>query len=850
MKEKITLFAIIAVVIIILVVIFVIKPNHKSTQELIGTLPPEIPGQVIYIPFPVKITVDGNLSDWDGLPTNFVDYGSRPSSDPGEDGSFTFSAAADKDNLYISMQMADKNIIAGKHGTDFWNEDSMEFYINASDDLNARTYGPKIFQVNINAADIGNTDPEGLTITGVNSSDQKVRGFVFKTEDGWAFEAAVSLEGLLTPAHGLEIGFQAQINGASVQDRDVKLIWSKADTTDTSWKYPKLFGSAIFFELGRTDIPQSSRVLALETETPTPTAVVIPAQISVNQTGYFPNGTKIASIALEASSAMDWSLRSSSGEVVMSGQTTLKGEDAASGDFLQIIDFSEYRNPGSGYQIVAAGLESVPFDISNEIYSGLKVDALEYFYRNRSGIPIEAKYAGDAWARPAGHLTDNNVTCFKGLDAAGNSWPGCGYSLDVSGGWYDAGDFGKYVVNGGITVWTLMDLFWRIPAEFLDGSLSIPEQDNGVSDLLDEIRWEMEFLLSMQVPQGQPMAGMVHHKMHDLAWAPIPMIPPSQVDNNSDFAEVGVGRYLYPPSTAATLNLAATAAQCARVWQWADPAFSVRCLTAAETAWKAALAHPDIFAGNTPGNGGGNYDDNNVADEFYWAAAELFISTGKEEYSAYLLGSDMFGQVDSFDWGHTAPLGSMALVMTKNNLPADKLAILKERILAFADELISIQDKDGYSVPLKGDYPWGSNGQILNNMMLLGVAYDISGGDMLSGDVKYLEAMRLGMDYILGRNPINMSYVSGYGTYAMQHPHHRFWANDPANGFPPPPPGALAGGPNSYPSDPAAEGANLADKAPSKRYIDEMGSFTTNEVAINWNAPLVWVATFLDMVGK
>ena len=129
---------------------------------------------------------------------------------------------------------------------------------------------------------------------------------------------------------------------------------------------------------------------------------------------------------------------------------------------------------------------------------------------------------------------------------------------------------------------------------------------------------------------------------------------------------------------------------------------------------------------------------------------------------------------------------------------------------------------------------------ILNNMILIGAAYD------LSRDGRYLNAMRLGMDYILGRNPLNKSYVSGYGTDPMQHPHHRFWANDPDNGFPPPPPGALAGGPNSNPGDPAALNAGLLDRAPSKRYLDEIGSFTTNEVAINWNAPLAWVAAFLD----
>jgi len=130
MKEKIGLVVIIAALVILAIVaaiLFIMKPSQKSTRELIASLPPEIPGQVIYIPFPVKIRVDGDLSDWDGMPSSFVDTGPQPSTDPQENGSFTFSVAADMDNFYITMQMPDKNIIAGKHGTNFWNEDSMSF---------------------------------------------------------------------------------------------------------------------------------------------------------------------------------------------------------------------------------------------------------------------------------------------------------------------------------------------------------------------------------------------------------------------------------------------------------------------------------------------------------------------------------------------------------------------------------------------------------------------------------------------------------------------------------------------------------------------------------------------------
>ncbi len=811
----------------------------EETPEPLS-VPDEIPGEVVYVPFPYTIKLDGSLSDWQRVPFYTVNTGPMLSPDPAENGSFTFAVAADEENFYIILQMPDKNIVAGQHGTEFWNEDSMEFYINASGNLGAKSYSTNIFQLNFNAADIGNTDPEALTITGVFSTDVPVKGFVFKTENGWGVEAALPLAGIVKPEHGTEIGFQAQINGATTKDRDVKLIWSKADTKDESWQYPYLFGRAIFFEIGRKDIPRPSVVQAQPTATPTPGPIIKPLLVSVNQTGYFPEGKKIASAAIELTEPQDWELRDGDGNVLLIGKTIIKGDDVRSGDFLHQIDFSEYATEGENFTIAVGELKSVPFGIKAGIYETLKRDAMAYFYHNRSGIAIESQFVGEGWARPAGHTTDNAVTCYKGKDPDGNTWNGCDYTLDVAGGWYDAGDFGKYVVNGGISVWTLLNLYEMQPAAFPDGTLALPEGNNGIPDILDEARWEMEFLLSMQVPKGQKLEGMVHHKIHDESWAGIPMVPPSEVDNDNNHKVDGTGRYLFPPSTAATLNMAATAAMSARIWKEIDPTFSEQCLVAAEKAWQAALDNPTIFAGNTPGAGGGNYDDKNVSDEFYWAASELFIATGKDAYLDYLLKSPHFGAAKPFEWGTTATLGTFSLLSIKNGLPADKVQILKANVIAYADGMLAVQEKDGYMVMIEGSYPWGSNGQILNNMMLVSLAHKIS------FDGRYLNAVRLSMDYIMGRNPVNQSYVSGYGTYSMQHPHHRFWANDLAKGYPPPPAGVVSGGPNANPADPVANNANLASLPESKRYLDEIGSYTTNEVTINWNAPLVWVAAYLD----
>ena len=209
------------------------------------------------------------------------------------------------------------------------------------------------------------------------------------------------------------------------------------------------------------------------------------------------------------------------------------------------------------------------------------------------------------------------------------------------GGWYDAGDHGKYVVNSGMTVYQLLSAYERTRnADVVDrgalgdSTLLIPERDNGVPDILDEIKWNLDWMLSMQVPEGKPKAGMVHHKVHDIGWTGLPLAP----------HEDGNERALVPPSTTATLNLAATGAQCARLWKNIDSAYANRCLTAAQTAWEAARRNPnDLYHGGYD-DGGGAYGDGNAADEFYWAAAELYLTTGEQVFADFVLASPQIGR--------------------------------------------------------------------------------------------------------------------------------------------------------------------------------------------------------------
>lgn len=565
-------------------------------------------------------------------------------------------------------------------------------------------------------------------------------------------------------------------------------------------------------------------------------------RVRVNQLGYVPKHEKLAVLATTEKQPVAWALRREDGAVAAEGKTRVHGEDPASGEFVHHIDFSAFDEVGEGYTIAVDEQVSPPFAIGPGLYQTLRGDALAYFYHNRSGIPIEMPYAGhERWTRGAGHPSDAKAAC--------RADSGCKYTLDVSGGWYDAGDHGKYVVNAGISVWTLLNLWERADskarARMADGALHIPEAGNGVPDLLDEVRWEVEWMLRMQVPAGEPHAGLAHHKIHEDTWTGLPHDP----------AKEAAPRYLHRPSTSAGLNLAAVAAQAARVWRELDPEFSKRCLAAAERAHAAALAEPELFAPSDDNVGGGPYDDKDLSDEFYWAAAELFVTTGKPDYAKAMKASKHFGRVQgpnasgegaqaSMSWQQVGSLGTLTLAVVPNKLEDKRVDEARKAVIEAAKGYLHHVGTEGYPVPLTaggaGKYPWGSNSLVLNNMLILGLAHEITGDDA------YLEGMLQGMDYLLGRNPNSQSYVSGYGSYPLSNPHHRYWAAQLDAGFPPPPPGAISGGPNSDLQDPYVQQAGLPGCPPMKCFVDHIESWSTNEVAINWNAPFAWVAAYLD----
>lgn len=611
-----------------------------------------------------------------------------------------------------------------------------------------------------------------------------------------------------------------------------------------------------------------------------PEAKYVRNNILVNQVGYYPTLSKVATLVVDEDdmTAKTFEVRNSSGEAVYTGTTSPVGFDADSGDWVHKIDFTNFTTEGNGYYLTCKNDKSYSFNIGNNIYDGLVTDAMNYYYQNRSGVPILSQYitSGDknSLAHQAGHSTDTAYVQSEWVKSYASDGSNVERSKtqNVTGGWYDAGDHGKYVVNGGISVWMLNNLFERSmlsgnTAKWEDnsGTVVIPENGNSYPDILDEARYETEWFMTMLVKDGA-YKDMVYHKMHDHKWTGLAVKP---WDYEDEWKTI---RIIKPASTAATLNFVACAAQSYRVWKDYDPEFAQTCLNQAKISYNAAKAHPNMYAPLDQAIGGGAYGDDDVTDDFYWAACELFASTGDTAYyndlksysgafklTSNLNGGENSGSCTSFNWGNTAGLGSVTLYLNCKNMISDnEYSQITDSIIDCADKYIGIENEQGYGIPYVGTtftdevnlgagvsvdgYEWGSNSMVVNNAVVMAYAYDIT------KNPEYASGATRAMDYIFGTNPLEYSYVTGYGEHAFENPHHRYWSHQLDDSFPMSPAGVLSGGPNSGMQDPYILGAGYkrGEVAPQICYVDNVESWSTNEVTINWNAPLVWMASWME----
>lgn len=547
--------------------------------------------------------------------------------------------------------------------------------------------------------------------------------------------------------------------------------------------------------------------------------------IRLNQTGFYPEGAKIAVVTGKAGGVF-YVVSPDLQDTVYSGQLT-SGRS-------HVADFSSLREPGEFVLCVPGCGRSYVFEIGQNVHEKIADAALRGFYYQRASLELLAEYAGK-WARPAGH-PDTAVVIHA--SAAGGQRPE-GTSVSSPGGWYDAGDYNKYVVNSGITMATLLSLYEDFPEYFRERDLHIPESSNELPDFLDETLWNLRWMLSMQ----DPYDGGVYHKLTAADFEGMIMPPAARSV-----------RYLVQKSTAASLDFAAVMAQAARVYKSFDeelPGLADSCLSAAVSAWEWAVENPRKIYDQEkmnlefdPDVNTGAYGDVNVSDEFTWAAAELYISTREERYCKaveLIPGGRLENRLLLPSWSQVRLLGGYSLLRHENKLsPAlqKKVEFLKRQLTDLADSWITQASAWPYETVMghsPEDFVWGSNAVAANQGILLIQAYRIS------SNKDYLRYALANLDYLLGRNATGYSFLTGYGDKTPMHPHHRI---SMADGVQEPVPGLLAGGPNPGMQD----GCYYSSAVPCEAYTDHACSYASNEIAINWNAPFVYLVSALEIL--
>jgi endoglucanase len=536
--------------------------------------------------------------------------------------------------------------------------------------------------------------------------------------------------------------------------------------------------------------------------------------IRLNQLGYLPVSPK--KVVVVASAATKFKLLDSTGNIVFSCKLVDKGVWDLSKEAVKIADFTSFEKPGV-YKVYVEDLgASYPFRIDASVYADVSKASVKAFYLQRASMSIEEKYAGK-FNHPLAHPDDK---CFYHPSSGKTSG-----TLNSPKGWYDAGDYNKYIVNAGVTVSTMLTFYENYPQAVPDNALNIPESGNGISDLLDEIKYELDWAETMQDADGG-----VFFKLTSKSFSGF--IKPQ--DDTSE-------RFVVGKSTSSTLNFAAMFAQASRVWKNNDPVLAEKYLAEAKRAWNWAIKNPAVVFRNPDDVSTGEYGHKDFTGDFYWAGAELFATTGEPEYLNYLIANPVsFAFVSGNSWSnYTKNLGYYALLMPDSKLPDAEKASVQKAVLTEADLQLENLEKNPYHEPLSS-FVWGSNSDILNLGIIFVQAYRIS------NDKKYLNAAIETTDYIFGKNALGICFVTGFGSNSVMNPHHRLSV---ADGITEPIPGWVAGGPNAHLNDAFSErnpsGIKYTSNEPAKAYMDLVESYASNEICINWNGPLVYMTFFI-----
>lgn len=553
------------------------------------------------------------------------------------------------------------------------------------------------------------------------------------------------------------------------------------------------------------------------------TATKNPVKVYLNQVGYYPEEEKV--VVFEGiNEKTKLTVTDAKGAEVLQLKPTRKVVSPWSKKTRFIVDVSSLKTPGR--YTIASKDAKCDFLIANNALHDVSVAALKFFYLMRTGVPIEEAYAGK-YARPVGH-PDTYVLVHPSAASKGRP---AGSVISSPLGWYDAGDYNKYVVNSSFSIGIMLASYEQNLDYFKKLNVNIPESGNATPDFLDEMMFNLKWLLTMQDPED----GGVYHKL--------------TTPNFESFVkptDCKQPRYVVAKSVTATLDFAAIMAQSARLMKgsrdYSDFAFQAE--MAAKRAYEWAKANPAAFYNQfkisqdfQPAVNTGTYGDNNAQDELFWAATELFKLTADKKYldDAKATKPTHFS---SPTWGNVAGLGAWAWISKEGSeLRAEMLAQLKE----YCDKLIADVSTSSFQAPFgdkKTDFGWGclAEGCCANGVALLFADRYLEKG-------KYFRHALQNADYLLGRNATGYCYVTGFGTKSPMYPHHRISSSD---GIVEPFPGMLVGGPNPAQQDKADGNLVYPSDWPDESYLDEEPSYASNEIAINWNASLVALLSWID----
>lgn len=542
------------------------------------------------------------------------------------------------------------------------------------------------------------------------------------------------------------------------------------------------------------------------------------AKVFVNQQGYLPDQLKMA----YTDHAVDWFavIDMTTEQTVFQGSVILrKTDDPSTGLDVYLADFSSLKKPGQYKIRLSDGQESVPFTIADSIFAQVAQKTLKGLYFQRCGQALTEPFA-EPYVHGACHSAD---ALFH------SSCQASGYS-NTRGGWHDAGDYGKYVVPAANALSYMLMLAEYFPQFLSSDHLNIPESGNGQPDLLDEARYELQWLLTMQ----DSTSGGVYFKVTTKDF--VGFIMP---DDSYE------ARYIYQIASTATADFSAIMARAARVYESYDSSFAKQCLNAARKAWQWLQQNPNIVpAGgfhNPDDTETGEYGDSDDRDERLWAAAELFETTGEAQFNSYFLNhyQDSGIITGPAGWQYVKPLAQITYLRSKQSAASSKARNnIRSALQQFAADQVTISEQDGFHVCLEGwEYYWGSNSVALNKAIILIFMYE----EMQ--DKRYFDVALHQLNYILGCNAHNMTFVTDVGTKKPMHIHH---APSLADEIEDPVPGLMAGGPNRYLDDPALQAHFNSNTPPALCYLDDQESYASNEIAIYWNTPLMFVSTYFN----